>query len=40
MMESGNRLTRLLAIFTVLTFILLFSGMTLAVDDVARAYWK
>ena len=40
MMDSGNRLTHLLAIFTVLTFILSFSGMTLAVDDGARAYWK
>ena len=40
MMETGNRLTRLLTIFTVLTFILSFSSMTLAVDDGARAYWK
>jgi hypothetical protein len=40
MMKSSNRHVRLLAITTILTFILSFSGTTLAVDDGARAYWK
>ena len=39
-MKSGNRHTRLRAIFTTLAIILSFSGTALAVDDGARAYWK
>lgn len=39
-MKSGIRLTRLWAFFATLAIILSYSGLALAVDDGARAYWK
>jgi len=39
-MTTGNRHGRLLVSFAVLSAILMFSELALAVDDGARAYWK
>jgi len=39
-MKLGNKLMRLLSIFTFAVIILLFSEPAFAVDDGARAYWK
>ena len=40
MMKTGNRHTRLLALFAIIAIILTFNGTALAIDDGARAYWK
>jgi hypothetical protein len=39
-MKTGNRHTRLPALFATIAIILSFSGPALAIDDGARAYWK
>jgi hypothetical protein len=39
-MKTGNKYTRLLAVFATVAIILSFSGPALAIDDGARAYWK
>ena len=40
MMKTGNRQTRLPALFATIAIILTFNGTALAIDDGARAYWK
>jgi hypothetical protein len=40
MMKTGNRQTRMLALFATIAIILTFSGTAFAIDDGARAYWK
>jgi hypothetical protein len=39
-MKTGNRQTRMLALFATIAIILTFSGTAFAIDDGARAYWK